>query len=479
MIKRAAAALSISLLALPSCSPAPPRPPPTNSGGWFYEIVVGAEAKELSVIASFPAGSQEELTVDDGVDRFVRDLRVARRGTWESVASRATTWVVPSCRSQGCQIRYRFMLEEASTTLDDLDLAMAHEGAFIAPPSTWLVRPTAGPVGQPFRFRVRAPPGVSFVTGVFPSASEPDTFRADIGDLSSTSYTAFGRLGTSRLTIGGATLEVALAPGSFAVGERALFEWIEASATTVARYYGRFPVPRLALIIVPTEGSGCGYAKTLGNGGASILVPVGRRTTLHELREDWVLVHEMTHLAFPSLPRPHIWLEEGIATYIEPIARARVGRLPAEAVWEGLVRGLPKGRPAPGDRGLDVTHSWGRTYWGGALFCFLADVEIRERTQNRRSLDDALRSILAQGGDVSVRWELARVLDQGDKSTGVAVLRELHEKMGSYPYDVDLEKLWTRLGVKLIGRKIEFDDRAPLADIRRAITGSDTPKLTQ
>ena len=94
------------------------------------------------------------------------------------------------------------------------------------------------------------------------------------------------------------------------------------------------------------------------------------------------MTHEMVHLAFPSVPDEHHWIEEGIATYVEPIARAQVGDLSPEIVWRELVDGLPKGLPAPGDHGLDNTHTWGRTYWGGALFCLMADIEIHRRTNN-------------------------------------------------------------------------------------------------
>ena len=58
---------------------------------------------------------------------------------------------------------------------------------------------------------------------------------------------------------------------------------------------------------------------------------------------------------------------------------------------------MPKGLPAAGDRGLDYTPTWGRTYWGGALFCLLADIDIRKRTSNRFGLQDALRAIVAAG----------------------------------------------------------------------------------
>jgi predicted metalloprotease with PDZ domain len=388
------------------------------------------------------------------------------------VSAQENSWVVPSCSTEGCQIRYRFLLADASASIDDLDVAIAHDGAFLAPPSTWLVRPLSGPAGKPFRFHVSKPRDVTFVTGVFPSPTEPDTFRADIADLPSAPYSAFGRLQESRIDVGGRTLEIAFAPGIFAAGQRAVLDWIQSSADVVAHYYGQFPVTRALLLLLPTKGSGFGYGKALGNGGASILVPIGQETDPAKLADDWVLVHEMVHLGFPSLARQYIWLEEGIATYVEPIARARMGRLSAAAVWGGLLRGLPNGLPASGDQGLDNTHTWGRTYWGGALFCLIADVEIRERTQNKKSVDDALRGVLMHGGNIAARWEVARALEEGDKATGLSVLRDLHQRMGSQRYDVDLAKLWKRLGVKLIGNKVVFDDNAPLAEIRRSITGS-------
>jgi hypothetical protein len=94
-------------------------------------------------------------------------------------------------------------------------------------------------------------------------------------------------------------------------------------------------------------------------------------------------------------------------------ARAQVGDLSAEIVWRELVDGLPKGLPAPGDRGLDNTHTWGRTYWGGALFCLMADLEIHRRTNNRFGLQDALRGIVRAGGNMEHDWQLTSALGSG------------------------------------------------------------------
>jgi hypothetical protein len=305
---------------------------------------------------------------------------------------------------------------------------------------------------------------------VFPFVREADTFGASVADLPAAPYSAFGELRMRRLDVGGRAIDIAFAPGEFAVGETAVFDWIRVSADVVARYYGRFPVERVLLLVLPGRGKGFGYGKTLGNGGASILLPIGKATTARELDEDWMLVHEMLHLGFPSVPRQHLWLEEGIATYVEPFARARAGRLSVQEVWRGMLRGLPNGLPERGDQGLDNTHTWGRTYWGGALFCLLADLEIRERTGGKRSIDDALRAILETGGNIAVRWELARALEAGDKAIGVPVLVELHRRMGTRAEAVDLSAIWKKLGVKLAGEKVAFDDGAPLAAVRRAMT---------
>lgn len=185
-----------------------------------------------------------------------------------------------------------------------------------------------------------------------------------------------------------------------------------------------------------------------------------------------MLTHEMVHLAFPSVAEEHHWIEEGSATYVEPIARARAGDLSPEKVWGDLVEGLPQGLPQPGDRGLDFTPTWGRTYWGGALFCLLADIEIRKRTGNKKGLEDALRAILKAGGTIESEWPLARAIEFGDRATGVAVLRELYDKMKASPVPVDLSALWKELGVERRNGKTEFNDRAPLAPIRKAITQS-------
>jgi predicted metalloprotease with PDZ domain len=135
---------------------------------------------------------------------------------------------------------------------------------------------------------------------------------------------------------------------------------------------------------------------------------------------------------------------------------------------------MPNGLPAPGDRGLDHTHTWGRTYWGGALFCLLADLEIRRETGNRRGLQDALRGILAVG-NMETASTVEPLLAAGDRATGVAVLHSLYARMKDSPEPTDLEDLWRRLGVVPTGRTVRFDDSAEEAVLRRRLTARRLP----
>jgi hypothetical protein len=273
-----------------------------------------------------------------------------------------------------------------------------------------------------------------------------------------------------RMTVGGCEIDVSFASGILNAPIAAVRCWISTSACAVSTYYGRFPVRRLRLLIVPVEGRrGLLNGRTWGYGGAATKVLVGQLATEEDFKSDWIMTHEMVHLAFPSVGDEHHWIEEGLATYVEPIARVEAGNLAPQSVWHDLVEGLPKGLPQPGDQGLDYTHTWGRTYWGGALFCTLADTEIRERTGNRHGLQDALRAILAAGGNIEANWPLERAFKTGDEATGVPVLTELYARMKAQAVQYDLRGLWNKLGIDS-SDGVSFNDRAPLAAVRRAIT---------
>jgi hypothetical protein len=248
-----------------------------------------------------------------------------------------------------------------------------------------------------------------------------------------------------------------------------VLDWVRRSAEIVRGYYGRFPASPLTVRIVAESGEGVQGGTTFANPAAFIRVRLGREVSDRQLLSDWVLVHEMTHLALPDTGEAHAWLSEGLATYVEGVARVQAGNRSETDVWAEEMRAMPRGMPQAGDHGLDQTHTWGRTYWGGAMFCLLADVQIHQRTGNRAGLQEALRAILAQSGGLSSDWPIEKVLRTGDAATGTTVLEELYARFKDTPVAPDLMDLWKSLGVTPAGTSVALDDAAPLAPVRAAI----------
>jgi hypothetical protein len=249
-----------------------------------------------------------------------------------------------------------------------------------------------------------------------------------------------------------------------------LRDWIERSARIVAGYYGTFPTPFVMLDIHGAPGGGVHGGRTSDESGLRIQVTVGREVTGEELTADWVLVHEMVHLALPEVGRRHNWLAEGVATYVEGIARAQFGNRDIADVWAEYRHSMPLGLPHAGEGGMDQTPTWGRTYWGGALYCLQADVALREQTGNRAGLQTALRAILKETGGFGAERRIEEVLAMGDAATGTHVLENLYGDIKTTALSPDLDLLWSKLGVPKNPKSEAFDDRAPLAAVRIAIT---------
>jgi hypothetical protein len=283
-------------------------------------------------------------------------------------------------------------------------------------------------------------------------------------------------LSPTTIKIGDSTVKVEFAPGRLELPMTNVIGWVSTAAHAVTDYYGRFPVHEAHILIVPVEDrKGVLSGTSWGTRRTSTKIYLGQLTDDADLKNDWVMTHEMVHYAFPSMPREHHWIEEGIATYVEPIARLEAGEIRAAKFWGDLVEGLPYGLPGPGDQGLDHTRTWGRTYWGGAMFCLLADVQIRRATHDRYGLRDALRAIVDAGGNMETTWPLTHALEVGDRAVGVPVLMRLHSEMKAAPVAPDLRQLWGKLGVTIEGKTITFDDSAPWASVRRAIAADRQP----
>ncbi|SRR5579859_758597 len=286
-------------------------------------------------------------------------------------------------------------------------------------------------------------------------------------------YRALAEQPHETLKMGGGEIDVVFADGAPGLDRKAVLDWVRMSAEAAIAYFGRFPVEKVGLLIIAGDGDRINGGTTFGFAGSAIRIKVGRAAGAAAFGSDWRLVHEMVHLALPRVvPQENaLWMMEGSAVYVEPIARVMAGHLSEEAVWSDSLDGMPKGQPGPNDGGLDDHPGWGRSYWGGAIFWLMADIGIREQTHNRLSLMDALRAINRESGGNGVEWSERQVVEAGDKATGTHVLADLYAKMKDQPVTVDLDGLFARLGVARKDGQVVFDENAPQAKLRRAIVG--------
>jgi hypothetical protein len=280
------------------------------------------------------------------------------------------------------------------------------------------------------------------------------------------------------VSFAGGTISVDFDDRAFAVSRSDIMNWVRTSARAATAYFGRFPVPQARIRFRPVRGDQVTMGAAGGRPSPHIVVSMGRATTARSLRRETLLVHEMIHLGVPDHDIRHLWLHEGIATYVEYVASAQAGLLPSDRVWAEFMREMPVGLPGARDSGgLDGTSSETRRYWGGAMFCLIADIEIRKATGNRLGFQDTLRAMQRQGGNLSRMWSLERTFAVADAATGTTVLSDLYRSMGPRPYAPDLARLWRNLGVAGDGFRVSLDDDAPFAAIRRAITNRPSEPL--
>ena len=276
------------------------------------------------------------------------------------------------------------------------------------------------------------------------------------------------------LAIGGASIQLDFGPGNVDLAPERIITWVANAAQSVSVYYGRFPVGRDRILVeFDPGGRGVRHGTTWGGVGgfpAFTRIHLGEHTTQQDLDGDWMMTHELIHTGFPSMEDDHHWIEEGLAVYVEPIARVQNGLLRPEKIWGDMMRDMPQGDPLARDEGLDQTHTWGRTYWGGAQFCLLADVTMRKQTHNNKGLEDALRGIIAAGGTINQDWSIEKTFAIGDQATGTHVLTELYSQMKNKPIVIGLDGLWKDLGVERTPDGVRLDEKAPFSDIRKAIT---------
>lgn len=368
------------------------------------------------------------------------------------------------------QVRYSYPLSAVVGHRGaDMEHGLGSAGAHLLSGTAYLLRPELVPVATQARLR--------FLEPVPQLPWEPDArgvVHLGWHDLINPGFHTFGGRRSRVELAGGGVVDVAVLAGHTRATDDELRAWVRTAAEEVeALSSGGFPHGRAAVTLVPLDGyarDASPFGEYLSSAPPSVAVFVGDGADAEDLRQDWVLVHELCHSLHPTFLPRQPWLSEGITTWLQQLARMRSGRLSEAAGWSGLVRGSRAGRREAGgetlralSEGIGRSHAYRAVYWGGALFAVELDLELR------RACGKGLPHLLAglrAAGPTCAREEFAAAID---RQAGRPIAERLLEAHLAGPAFSRLDGLLADLGVASRGGDVVLDDAAPRSPERRGL----------
>jgi predicted metalloprotease with PDZ domain len=464
MMRPCVLAAGVALATAACAHPAAPvRPTPSCE----YEVTPPAAGSWTVKVQARLRNAPGPRLVDPEAAGALRNVVLVDGGAERPLPREREAWVAPACQG-ACTVRYELDLVALTDGCRGHECARRIGDAVLGAASEWMLRPEAGSDAE-IRVTLAGGDTARFATGLRRDGHGGYVLRQR--ELGEAAYTAYGELRQSHVDVPGPGLDVVLLGAPLAMGDAAVLAWVKDAATCVARLYGGFPA-QATIFVIPVRGADeVVFGRVMSLAGGSVVLLFGTETKPASEHSDWVVVHELSHLGTASLVGEAHWLEEGLATYYEPILRERAGWMTEADLWKHFVDQMPRGEPQAGDPpSLEERDDIDSTYWGGALFCMLADLEIRKASHGGKSLDDVMRAVHDRLGDATHGTRLVDFLRVGDEATGTRGLASVHAHFATAGEPVDLQAIWRSLGVVVAadGSVILHDD-APLAAVRHAI----------
>ena len=464
MWPRLSVASLLAALTLPAPLPAAAAAPPLCR----YTVAATGEPGDLELdVTAECTASISALTFASADRAHVRDVR--------DLAGNPAAEAGRGWHTNGGGLRYTVDLAQRVQAGRGSRDTVLTEDTLVAPLHTWLGRPVPARAESSLQVTIRTPAGLQALHALTPlPGGGADTFTLDTGGLSFAGYSAFSTRPAAIVTVPGrdgnaVPILVHAATSGFALGETALANWVRYFAEVSAAYWQGFPVSRLLVLVLPGgAGDNVSFGRVRSGGGATLQVVVGRNASLETLyRQDWILTHELLHLAQPFLPRDGVWLMEGMATYVEPLLRHYTGLYSADQVWAEWLRGMSTGAIGLSTQGL----SRGNPYWTGALAFLATHVAIVQHSDSAKSIADCLRAALSAAGNATVRAETTQLIHACDAAIGMSALADFvqkHEK----PAEFNLSLIWDALGIQADHDAIIYEHNLSAKALRQSILTS-------
>ena len=254
-------------------------------------------------------------------------------------------------------------------------------------------------------------------------------------------------------------------------------QWINHSSDALTLVYGELPVDHfITKIKLSKRDSGVvPWGEVSRNTIPEVTLVVNPKSTLDELKADWTIYHEFSHLLIPYDAGDSRWFSEGLASYYQNIIQARAGMFSESKMWQKLYEGFERGRKDTNynhqklsylSDNINQNHSYMRVYWSGALYWLKADIALR-KLNTGYSLDKALHELHKCCFDRYL--SAGEITKQLDKLTNNNIFTSLFiEFSESYILPKYMDDLHM-LGIEQQAGRVRLENKAEYSLIRRAI----------
>ncbi len=150
-------------------------------------------------------------------------------------------------------------------------------------------------------------------------------------------------------------------------------------------------------------------------------------------------------------------------------------------MWQNLYAGFERGRKSNPELSPNeatrrsVRGSRMKVYWSGAALALMADVELRERSSGKESLDDVLDRLQDCCLPSTRTWSGLELFEKLDTLVSEPLFVGLYRRFPDTEGFPDTSEVYTRLGLSISDDQVRMERNAELMSIRDAMTEIDNP----
>ena len=457
-----------------------------------YRVTLDAEMRQATVeLCLMQAHAQASFAADSAsAMRFIHDLK---RSGGAALDDGESEWSAARWRAGEC-LSYRADIAAIADTRDQ-DIGWRIGADIVTAPQLWLLRADAqGESGADLRIALPQGWNISAPWHALGSDAGGTHFHIDDTPPDWSAAVAFAHMAEERIALPGGVLRLTILDGADAVQRAKLHDWLAHVSRAVLSAYGRLPLQDVQVLMIPVASMGMArravaafapravhFGQSIRGEGNALELLIDPSRPAAEFDDDWVAVHELSHLMHPYLGDRGTWLAEGLATYYQNVLRGRSGLLTPAQAWDRLRVGFMdndgKQYDTPLDRGaatMHRTHDFDRVYWSGAAYWLRVDHDLRRDSRGKLNMALALARFHDCCLPAHRQWQPQEFTAKLDELLGVTTFSDRYREFAALRQFPDWRKVYEDLGIRAgADGHLEFVADSPGAAVRDAIVAHD------